>query len=1275
MAKIGAALVATLMLIVSWRVVGRMASRFLRFWRALPLLGKVVLPVCLTVFYLHGSIKQTHGVINRIDKGEGEIYSVSSGYESIGNSVTGGINVLTLSAESLRISAFQVDQVNRAFGFEASWSENLFNNTLSRNLHLFSSTNLLEKHWLPLGEYLMPSGTNMHSFVVSEDDVFDSARSWFYGLFNQGAFFCFGIDVDSDSDGLTDSCEKLYAHTDPANPDTDGDSILDGVELDHGLNPNVSEASWSDYDGDGLTHSQELDFGSNPLMADSDGDGLNDGVEWRYGWNPNWPGETDEANVPGGMFTTFDRPFTVKLNFENPYPDEATVYGQGEGESFISLDDLVTRDQHKDTASTVTNNIISVETLGPKPVFTTNVTGVLTVKLRCDDYGVLKIGDLAVTNSWPNTDFAKAWKVIEANTVNEADVFWDSRGGSKWNFEYECYFYPEMPHLAITNNCWIGLDRTGDPNDPYVSSKILAQAFISPTNENSESAVWRYSGICDQKEEGLYSLELWTTNRENASAAYRDQIIRATSSDGIGAASDFTVVKVDVTIGDVVDEKDEADMGAFVFYSMDSTNSVMSTCWTNSLVDVVFSCEPSNLPTNEMVLVANIGSGELYEQLPDKSLVLVESAYYPACEISNRIFKVHGHQASSAFAEDNISIEHITSGAKDIAPYTILDVKLIPDYDRNGAIDDFDYQTVASGSVFRFWINDDEDEDSTEGKYAESQEVDIPGAGDDWSDDKVNGYRDLIDFTPVCLDVFAIAKLPLAIRDNLVFKIRHNGEAVNVVWSGIERMSVGTFQTGRVDCCGVQLNENSYNSTAEAVGAGGVLVPELLAEKMKGSPLINNAVVFIEGRQNSQSPLALDVYFGTKKIAEGNLDMQLSSVEEMYRCLNVRDFSLSDIDKTSKLASPKNRPDSETSNRHLFFLHGATFSQDEARGWSSEIFKRLWQCGMTAKFTSVIWRGDIGSDANYQENVSNAFVTASVLASEIEKINGEKVLMAHSLGNMVCSAMIQDYGLEVSKYLMCNSAVPAEAYDTSLALRVPQLVHPDWEEYPTNSWTASWHTLFKDEPNDDRKHLGWPGRFANVLSKAVNFYSAGENGGDEVLELAADNDVGILTGVTSSFAHHAWHKQELFKGRGIGVGAGATDWSGWNIEENWLGVNKISVEEALSMNNADFKTNTVFYCYPSSMNSTNIPLLVRGAHLALGIPSLTAATGATDLSATLDQENSFNLDLTSSDIEHPNGWPSKTSYPNRWLHSDIKDVSFFFNFKFYEKVIEKGGLK
>ena len=70
------------------------------------------------------------------------------------------------------------------------------------------------------------------------------------------------------------------------------------------------------------------------------------------------------------------------------------------------------------------------------------------------------------------------------------------------------------------------------------------------------------------------------------------------------------------------------------------------------------------------------------------------------------------------------------------------------------------------------------------------------------------------------------------------------------------------------------------------------------------------------------------------------------------------------------------------------------------------------------------------------------------------------------------------------------------------------------------------------------RRFGWPGRFADVASIAVNFYSTG----DEVLELAADNDLNVLTGVTDSLAHHARHKPDLFKGRGfidcIGISCG-----------------------------------------------------------------------------------------------------------------------------------------
>ncbi|MBR2679696.1 MAG: alpha/beta fold hydrolase [Exiguobacterium sp.] len=358
--------------------------------------------------------------------------------------------------------------------------------------------------------------------------------------------------------------------------------------------------------------------------------------------------------------------------------------------------------------------------------------------------------------------------------------------------------------------------------------------------------------------------------------------------------------------------------------------------------------------------------------------------------------------------------------------------------------------------------------------------------------------------------------------------------------------------------------------------------------------------------------------------------------------------------------------------KSLIFFHGANVSGAEAQEWADAVFKRLWLSGAKMEFYNVDWRSDIGSDANYHQNASNSFVVASQLASMIAAIPGEKVVMAHSLGNMVVSSMIQDHGLAPSCYLMCNSAVPAEAYDTDLSLRVPQLVHPDWEEYPTNSWASSWHWLFRNDPNDDRRLLGWPGRFSNVAQYAVNFYSTG----DEVLELLDDNDIGILTGITSGYVQYSWHHQELWKGRGIANVLGATTWSGWNIEKNIFGQNKISVEEAQDMLDEDFMTNTVFYCYPSSMNSTNISLLVRGAHLAMGIPALTPPTGRIMFGGVSMLDLMINVNANSGvGIERPNGWPARSRWGNRWLHSDMKDISYFFNYKFYDKAVEKGNLK
>ncbi len=133
-------------------------------------------------------------------------------------------------------------------------------------------------------------------------------------------------ELDTDCDMLSDAQEGLLG-TDPSEPDTDGDSLPDGLEVFHwGTHPLCSDTDGdgiddgtevagmsapgsspldpddpsataapaprcadtlpdalydltADPDGDGLSTLDELDCLSEPLVADTDGDGLSDGTE------------------------------------------------------------------------------------------------------------------------------------------------------------------------------------------------------------------------------------------------------------------------------------------------------------------------------------------------------------------------------------------------------------------------------------------------------------------------------------------------------------------------------------------------------------------------------------------------------------------------------------------------------------------------------------------------------------------------------------------------------------------------------------------------------------------------------------------------------------------------------------------------------------------------------------------------------------------------------------------------------------------------------------
>lgn len=615
------------------------------------------------------------------------------------------------------------------------------------------------------------------------------------------------------------------------------------------------------------------------------------------------------------------------------------------------------------------------------------------------------------------------------------------------------------------------------------------------------------------------------------------------------------------------------------------------------------------------------------------------------------------------------------SGEGKVATITVLDAGIYADYDRDGKIDENDRAKLYAGRKLRHWVNDDDDD----GDVSPDPDSDVPGAqtglgerdgrDPDWDEDSVEGRCDLLDFAPIRLDIGGMLDQLEGGLSDYEFRLVQSAGAIKVVWTSLSSSEAGAFLTENVTGCGRSLNQNAHEArVADSEDDGAVIpIPSSVINLIRNDH--DRGVILIEGCAETTSPLVFECRRASddELVFKVEMPLSVSEVGKMFRMKNLRPVCGDNGEFTERLGVPGNNPDTETNQKNLIFLHGANVTREGATAWFSEVFKRLWQSGVNVKFHGVTWHSDKGSDANYQENVSNAFVTASSLASYVNGLSGQRTIMAHSLGNMVVSSAIKDHGMQIYKYLMCNSAVPSEAYyaPEDISIRIPQLVHEDWEEYPTNSWASNWHKLFGNSPNDGRSKLGWPGRFSGVLANAVNFYSTG----DEVLEISSDNDVSIFTGIGDGFGHLSWHKQELFKGRG---GLGGTDWSGWSIRKHLLVFADITPEEANGMTDADFKTNTVFRLEPANMNSSALTRLQADAHLAQGIPALAPATGRSDLS--LIMSDGRNVDMNAYADGQP--WPSRSGhYASRWLHSDMKDVAFLFNHALYQLIIEKGGLQ
>jgi hypothetical protein len=130
------------------------------------------------------------------------------------------------------------------------------------------------------------------------------------------------------------------------------------------------------------------------------------------------------------------------------------------------------------------------------------------------------------------------------------------------------------------------------------------------------------------------------------------------------------------------------------------------------------------------------------------------------------------------------------------------------------------------------------------------------------------------------------------------------------------------------------------------------------------------AVILLEGSAAGKEPLTLAVTDAAgAEVFATRLNLSLDGVEQMFRHVNVIEAvggpPPADLPNgaryggvTSRFDEPQNLPDSETDNeKHFVLRHGYNVNGQEPRGFSSEIFKRLYWAGSKAKFWGVSWFG------------------------------------------------------------------------------------------------------------------------------------------------------------------------------------------------------------------------------------------------------------------------------------------------------------------------------
>lgn len=482
--------------------------------------------------------------------------------------------------------------------------------------------------------------------------------------------------------------------------------------------------------------------------------------------------------------------------------------------------------------------------------------------------------------------------------------------------------------------------------------------------------------------------------------------------------------------------------------------------------------------------------------------------------------------------------------------------------------------------------------------------------------------------------------------------------------------------------------------TAHTIPTEGLQIPDNMLQALKN----DEGVALFEARFQTNNPLILEIKKndGTSIAEIDILPMNISEVESMYR----RKFLNEELDGGTQGPlpfEPNNWPDADRNGKHFIFVHGYNVSGQQARGWHSETFKRLFWSESNAMFTGISWHGNESQNpiirevypdlatSDYWRNVHNAFRTSKSVADFVNALPGSgKSIAAHSLGNIVVSSAIKDHGLNVTNYYIIDAAAPIEAYSPGSTLGKAEMSHPRWRTYDERLWCSEWHEIFPMGDNR-REKMTWRGRF-DAFPNAYNFHSEGE----DVLK-NGDGNVPGAVGVATSFGVRAWVKNEMSKGFSFftGGGLGHNGTGGWDFNNHWdifetipadpipvQGYRRRTPSETTSIPLSDLEENPFFEPFVNSkFHDPSLGSAEAGKYdevskaLSESLPALTFAAGANPIDSFDSPQEDRNFDMMT--MKTDGQWPRQDG---QWKHSDIRNVAFLYTYEVFKEFVELGGL-